>query len=480
MSAFAFSAATMSFDADAGVGRLSGEARVALTALNWWYGVPFSSQFKITGSHDPLGNLAEYLFHRVNFAGKSVLHLGSRDGFFLFLTEALGAREIHGIDDSPASLRLSDSFRSAKEIFGSRSNLLDIKLSQIVDHPVAKHDIVFLNDSLTKTENPRGVLKRACDSCSEQLLITSHILSSPEQFPVLGYYRTYSGSEHFRDLHAPTVSWFQHVLAEEGFVVTEAIGWNSRDAVTLRAEPRARNRPKTSYEDLPTDHGNERETAFLVMSCERYKQAWEPFFTLLFRYWPDCPYSIYLCSDRGRYPDPRIIPIELGEDLGWAKNFRTALERIPASRVILTLEDFLPTATWDTNRIRKFARHAHDYDVGCLRLFACPGPTAPWYATDALGTIGATDPYRISTMNAIWKKSMLIELIRDGMNAWQFELEGSRLAATRTEPFLSVWQKDPCPMSYFATAITKGRWEQAALELLEREGISTDGIRLSV
>src|SRR5690606_11722950 len=100
------------------------------------------------------------------------------------------------------------------------------------------------------------------------------------------------------------------------------------------------------------------------------------FFILFKRYWPDCPYKIYFCSDTGTYPG--VENIEIGKDLGWASNCKFALDKITESRIILFQEDFLLCAPADTERVRKLAEHAHTYDVGCLRLSPVPGASAKW------------------------------------------------------------------------------------------------------
>jgi hypothetical protein len=38
--------------------------------------------------------------------------------------------------------------------------------------------------------------------------------------------------------------------------------------------------------------------SLLVLSCSLYKNIWTPFFTCLKEYWPDCPFKIYLGSDK--------------------------------------------------------------------------------------------------------------------------------------------------------------------------------------
>ena len=36
--------------------------------------------------------------------------------------------------------------------------------------------------------------------------------------------------------------------------------------------------------------------AILIVSCDKYSDLWDPFFKLFFKFWPDCPFNIYLLS----------------------------------------------------------------------------------------------------------------------------------------------------------------------------------------
>jgi hypothetical protein len=126
-------------------------------------------------------------------------------------------------------------------------------------------------------------------------------------------------------------------------------------------------------DNLPDDNSHEDRTAVLVMSCRRFEQAWEPFFILFKRFWPDCPYVVYLGTDSGSHP--QAMTLSTGIDFGWGSVCLNALEGIGADRVIMFQEDFLITAKVDNTKVRRLVRHAHDQDIGCLRLGPCPGPT---------------------------------------------------------------------------------------------------------
>ena len=224
---------------------------------------------------------------------------------------------------------------------------------------------------------------------------------------------------------------------------------------------------------LPNDSGMEQRTVVLMMTCNRYNQVWEPFVTLFKKYWPNCPYRFVMGTDIGNYPG--VETIELGKDYGWSDNCIEILKKLKEDRVILFFEDFLPTEPFDTERVRQLVRHSIDHKVACLRLAPCPGPTAPWGATDVLGELQPQDPYRLSLQTAIWDRKILLELLQPGENGWETEIKGTIRASKRIEPFLSVWRGES-PTPYFITAVVKGKWEDGAIDLLKKEGISLKNI----
>ncbi len=224
--------------------------------------------------------------------------------------------------------------------------------------------------------------------------------------------------------------------------------------------------------ELPKDLDYNR-TCVLVITCNKFKQVWNPFFTLFRKYWPDCPYKVIMATDFGSYNG--IETIELKRDLGWANNAIEFLNRLDYDRIILFLEDFLPCEKFNNESIERLVQHSFDEKIGCLRLAPCPGPTAPWEKCSDLGILQKNDPYLLSLQTAIWDKKLLLELLIPNENPWQVEVLGSERARKRNEPFVSV-KRGESPAPYIITAIVKGTWIEDALNLLKIEGIPMNDI----
>jgi len=218
------------------------------------------------------------------------------------------------------------------------------------------------------------------------------------------------------------------------------------------------------------------KTCVLVVSCDRYRDMWSPFFTLFFRYWPDCPYDIYLCSNEIRYEDKRVKTILTGEDTSWSSNLKRCLERIPSEYVILFQEDFLFTRTVHTEKVIKLSQVIRKHEAACLRLMPSPAPDKIDKEDPCLGEISKGALYRVSLQAAIWEKAELYDLLKDGESPWDFEHIGSGRSDLIDKKFLSInnRNRDTWPFDYFSTAIVQGKWVREAVAICKREGIFID------
>jgi hypothetical protein len=216
------------------------------------------------------------------------------------------------------------------------------------------------------------------------------------------------------------------------------------------------------------------ETALLVISCDGYRDLWAPFFTLLFRYWDECPYPVFLGSNFEEYPDRRVVPLAIGEDRDWSSNLLAMLASVPTDGILLLQEDFLLDRPVQTPRIEQLIGYAGARKAACLRLMPIPGPDSPCADHLELGEIRAGADYRVSLQAAWWRKEDLQAVVRPGESPWQFERRGSRRSDDIRAPFLCLREGIDLPLDYFTTAVFRGYWEPGAVELCRRENVPID------
>lgn len=212
------------------------------------------------------------------------------------------------------------------------------------------------------------------------------------------------------------------------------------------------------------------DAAILVVSCDAYSDLWDPYFRLFRRYWPDCPFPVFLGSNFESYQSDTVTTICVGEDVSWADNLRKMLDHIGASRIILFLEDFFLVSQIDTLKVKSLVQLASEEGLGCLRLFPHPPPSRRVRHRRELGHIRPGDDYRVSTQVAIWDVETLRRLAWPGFSAWDFEIIGSIASNEMHAKFWGVYE----PVIDYRNGVWRGRWLPEGLEACRAAGIEID------
>ena len=83
--------------------------------------------------------------------------------------------------------------------------------------------------------------------------------------------------------------------------------------------------------------------AIVISSCDAFFDAWRPFHSFLRKFWPDCPFPIFLITNELEISSPRIHAIAVGPDRGWSSNLIAALEQIAFPHILYFQEDYFLT-----------------------------------------------------------------------------------------------------------------------------------------
>jgi hypothetical protein len=205
--------------------------------------------------------------------------------------------------------------------------------------------------------------------------------------------------------------------------------------------------------------------AILVASCDRYGDLWPTFFALLRRFWPDCPFPVYLLSNTMRPEYSGVHNIAVGEDVSWSDNLLSALPRVPADHIFLFIDDLLICDKVNTASICDVLEDWIGRNGNYLRMNPSPKPDR--IVNQKLGAVSAGTLYRTATVLSVWKKQLLLDLLQSSETAWEFETSGSVRSDTY-DGFYSTRAR----MLNFVNAVIKGKWERSALSRLQALGVS--------
>jgi hypothetical protein len=212
------------------------------------------------------------------------------------------------------------------------------------------------------------------------------------------------------------------------------------------------------------------DVGILIGSCDSYADLWRPCVTLLERHWPDCPFPIFLGTDFKTFEHPTVKSLPVGAGLPWGASFRRQLEALPSTNVIYFVADFFLRKPVDTARVLQCLRLFHEMDAHCLRL-SRPGYVLPIFETSLVGILPVGSPYRLSCNPSFWRKSTLLELLRDDDAIWTFEMAGSLRTSRYATGFYSVYKDVLC---FGQNVVERSRWLPWEARHFDAMGIGCD------
>ena len=174
--------------------------------------------------------------------------------------------------------------------------------------------------------------------------------------------------------------------------------------------------------------------SMVLMTCDKYEDTWNPFFSQLKVNWPEFNMPIYLGSETKTFsflgfnincPLSREEPIEQ-----WSMRLLKLIDKIDTEYILFFLDDFWLSQKVDNNCFNKiFSYMQENNDIG----FVCLLHEEKKFITinrETLITSSEYDelnewkkglPFRITTQAGLWKKSYLIKLLRAHESVWYFE-----------------------------------------------------------
>jgi hypothetical protein len=206
----------------------------------------------------------------------------------------------------------------------------------------------------------------------------------------------------------------------------------------------------------------------LVNSCDKYSDIWPVFFELFFKYWPDCPYPIFLGSNENIYNDSRVTTLCVGPDKSWADTTRAMLTMIPAENILWFLDDFFLCDKVSTSDVAGFYEQFLMLQANYMRLQRDGGSDKlKRIIDDKLVEILPGDEYRTSLGIAFWKRTAMLDLLKSGETPWEMEFVGSGRSdhlngfyASRRDVFQRI------------NGLERGKWLRHHLPFYAREGIA--------
>lgn len=166
--------------------------------------------------------------------------------------------------------------------------------------------------------------------------------------------------------------------------------------------------------------------ALLVVSCDKYSDVWPLFFDTFKKYWPDCPFEIYLGSNFLESNASNVKTIKVGEDLSYSENLLEMLKEIDAEYILMWVDDLMLSSKVKSRELQNIITAGIQRNVDFLKLL----PNYPMsYENEDGSNIGILPngiKYQFSIGISLIKKSFLQLMLAERRNAWELEYEISK------------------------------------------------------
>lgn len=225
------------------------------------------------------------------------------------------------------------------------------------------------------------------------------------------------------------------------------------------------------------------DCTIVVNSCDAYEDLWLPFFTLLKRRWPDCPYPVLLNTESREFHldglDIRRAALQgAPASLSWSDRLRQTLKQVDTPFVLLLLDDFFLESPVDTERFAQcLAWMKNDAKLACFSFVPTIWPNVEDGKYPGFQRRPRRAAYTANCQAGLWRTKTLLKLLRRKENLWEFE-EYATIRANHTNlEFYAAAKDAPLIMDYDwrpGGAVHRGKWTRHVPQLLQEIGVPMD------
>lgn len=238
------------------------------------------------------------------------------------------------------------------------------------------------------------------------------------------------------------------------------------------------------------------DITFLVNSCDKYEDAWHPFFECLHIFFPEMHYPIVLNTETKSYASKHfsIQTINVPHKMTWSKRMQNVLQQIHTKYVFFLLDDYFLMSPFDDIRFQKVLQYMEDHpEVGIVDI------SPPWAANAAEAkqnairmkdkpdsfAIREKKEWNIVCTPAIWRRDAFLRILKPHEDIWQFEYYSGIRANLLHIPVVRYGTHTPTIYEYEyqlwgGKGITSGHWLSGNKPFFEQLGIEVNYDRLGI
>ena len=205
------------------------------------------------------------------------------------------------------------------------------------------------------------------------------------------------------------------------------------------------------------------DLAIIVLSCDKYSDLWVPFFYCFHRYWPLCPFPVYLFANEKKFEtDKGVTTVLSGPDRDWSSSIKACLEQIHHEYVLVLFDDVFLREPVETTVLAPLLSWLDRNKPAYLRFRPVPRPDER--INKEIGRYHELTLYRTAVL-AIWQRDVFLNILKPGESAWQLEIDGAQ-RSMRYPDFYGCYRS----ILNYVHGVEKGKWVPAVVRWLDEIG----------
>ena len=240
----------------------------------------------------------------------------------------------------------------------------------------------------------------------------------------------------------------------------------------------------------------EQNITILVNSCDKYEDAWHPFFECLWHFAGELSYPIVLNTETKQYSSPHydIMTVNTPNVQTWSERLLNVLEFINTEFVLFLLDDYFLKDTFDRKRFESVVEYMKQYpDTGLVDIRPRWAESAEEEALNRERYNNIEDSFvernqevfNITCSPAIWRTDILKSLLRPHEDIWSFEYYSGIRAKKYGIKVVRFFTRVPTIYEYdyqvwTGMGITAGQWLPKNKAFFDSLGIEVNYDRLGV
>lgn len=238
------------------------------------------------------------------------------------------------------------------------------------------------------------------------------------------------------------------------------------------------------------------DVTFLINSCDKYEDAWHPFFECLWNFAGNLPYPMILNTEGKKYSSSHyeVETVNTAGKTTWSKRLFKVLNHVNTEFVFFLLEDYFLEDSFDRDRFEKVVEYMKTHpDVGLVDIRPRWAESQQekelnkltYKDTEDSFTERSNENFNITCSPGVWRTSVLKSLLRMHEDVWEFEYYSGIRAKKQGYKVVRFNTRTPAIYEYdyqvwSGMGITAGKWLPKNKEFFEKLGIAVNYDRLGI